>query len=201
MNDAFKHYSNALFLDPDLCLSRFYQELVLRHPEYHDSLFTAAMAFYDHDFAEPISKGRIGALMYFSGNFQEAEQFLSDAQTALPGMNRPYYYLGAIALAAGDTTKTLALWDKSRTLDVNDQLVNWKYGMLLAALKMEQAKPVLERALKPRTGEPLQQKQGIFYPKLPPVSNSVLSEQFMRYVNPNVDLVEIKKTLSIVAKH
>ncbi len=195
---AIKYYARAMVIDPDLYLSQFYGELKQRNQESADEVVKMAVASFDTSSSDPISTGRLGALHFFQDDYSAATKYLTHSMKALPGMNRPYFYLGVISLAAGDTLQSIALWDKSSLLDPNDQLVNWNFGMLLVKRDSVRATALLERALKPRTSEPFHQKRKIFYPEMTPYTNTTLSESFMNYVNPEIDLGQIHEQLMMM---
>lgn len=190
-----EYYTKALSLNPTLYLSPFFRELKFRNPGIEKLLLNEAVAEFGGTPGEPISAGRRGALHYFQGNFTSARKDMHQAIEGLPGMNRPYYYIGAMALSEGDTSATYTYWDKSVTLDPNDQLVNWKFGVLLYNTDPVRAKSLLSRATSVRFSEQVSQKRRIFYPEMPPYSNTVLSEALIQTLYPEVDMQEIDSLL------
>jgi|GEM_PF-4500246 len=187
-------YAKAIALDPDIVLSRFYQDLIERNPDLKGQIFELSISSLTEKF-DPISSGRLGAIHFFEGNYSAASKLLESANADLPGLNRPYYYLGAIALSSGDTINALTLWDKSNFLDTNDQLVNWQYGMLAFSMELQEAERLLLRATRSNIAESFFGKRRSFYPNMPLYANTTLSKGFMEYIRPEVGISEIEEAL------
>ena len=186
---AARYYGEAIALDPDLCVSEFFRELVQRDTLASREAVRYAMDLLDIDDPGPVITARLGALNYFIGAHQAAKTMLEDALDDLPGMNRPYFYLGAMQMEAGDTVKGLELWDKSIYLDSEDLLVYESYNTVATRLAEVTRIPIPEDAMYRVQTEPLYWKRRPFYLRFKPHENTVLSKGVMMYIAASAGLL------------
>lgn len=173
-NEAKDALARVLALDPAFYLSACFADLIQRDPSWKTQLPVMALRHLAGS-EDPISRARAGTISYFTGDHVQAASLLQSAIDDLPGMNRPYYYLGEIALAKSDTAQTLALWKKSLFLDPGDHLVH---------ARMRQIEPMHFESGEPRRTEPMFAKRKVFYPGIPLFANTLLSPAFMEYIQP-----------------
>ena len=191
-------YADALAAAPGLFLSQWHADLVGRNPGLASRMLSGAIskvAVYD----DPVSKARYGALLLFDGQPLPARAALESASRQLPGMNRPYFYLGEMALSDGDSSTCRALWQKSWYLDRFDRMVNAKYGALLAPSNPDRARKMLRRSISPAAPEPIALKRRILYPSTKIYRNTTLSASFMRYISPTIDTDAVQKLLQTLS--
>jgi tetratricopeptide (TPR) repeat protein len=195
MKCAYDYYARTLAIDPDISLSPFYREFRARHPQAADSVLSIALRLIPSD-NSPIYRARKGALHYFMGEYDQAGTHLTEAIAMLPDMNRPYYYLGEIAMTNGDTSRAMTLWNTSTTLDRNDKLVNARMGVFLLHKEPQRAKTMLQKALSQgEKSEPMYRKRQVLYPGMIPMHNSVLTREVLDYFDPEIDREAVRTAL------
>lgn len=183
IENAFVHYRHAMAVNPDLARSAFFKDLSARQGRATARLIEEAITYRTTVLRGegPIHQARLGALHFFAGDYQLAASALSEASRSLPGMNRPYYYLGRMALFAGDTVNAEILLNKSVYLDPDDRLVTHALTSLSSPQISDNRSA--SSAHSP-SGEPFYQKRRQFYRSFVPFRNTTLDRYQMAYFKP-----------------
>lgn len=189
-NEALDAMSRTLYAEPTTWLSRYFHDLSARDSIFAISSLDRAISLLETEPYSPIISARLGALQFYQGNLTAARQSLESSLVELPGMNRPYYYLGEIAWAENDTTLAREYFDKSLLIDPEDALVLYR----LDVLNGEQPATALAKAeegAEINSGSPMPgfaPKQATFYDARI-WHYAIIPEEFVRYITLSLNQV------------
>ncbi len=124
---AFEVYKKAIRLDPEILDSKFFADLIARHPPAFKEVFGKPVDALNTN-KSTIIAARLGKILLNGGYYKEAKKILQQVTQELPDLNRPYYYLAFLAKREGDTTQAIALLQKAIYLDKKDYLPPLEMG-------------------------------------------------------------------------
>lgn len=199
---ALKYYEKAILTNPDLAASPFYEELKHRLPEHSKIILqNCAKELYTVSLGnpDPIELGRLGAICYYLGCYNDSEIILRKATQALPNLNRPWYYLALLRQTKrNNDADVLAYFQKAALLDPRDYLVNAEIGKLYQKLeKKHLAITHYKRAMK----NYIQYKDRHFSKSLDmynahPFNDETIPFGLNDYIRPYLDIYELSGTIS-----
>jgi tetratricopeptide (TPR) repeat protein len=121
-----KAYTEALKAAPDLLDSRFFVDLRSRDNVLAETIVLEAKRQLSGEYEQshdPVLAAKLGKIAWSMGNWIEAEKLLKEATDQLPGMNRPWLYLGQIAeYRKNDSILALQCYERAIALDETDGL-------------------------------------------------------------------------------
>lgn len=136
---ALMYYEEAFLTNPDLAASPFYEDLKKRLPEHYQIILqNCVKELYSLSLGNPnaIELGRLGAMYYYLGHYNEAESALRKVTQELPNLNRPWYYLGLLQrIQCHSDVEVLGYFQKAALLDPRDYLVDVEIGKSYQKLK------------------------------------------------------------------
>lgn len=181
-------YAEAISCDPSILDSSFYSELKQR-----DSLLTTNIL--DQSYRnllcsnlseDPIQLAHLGKILEVKGNILIADSILKRSICLLPNLNRPYLYLGQIALLNKDSIKAKMYFEKAVLLDPYDMFA------LLYQSKMERSdnkKQVYHSSilylLKYRASSRYDMNMGIY--KTASLGRTEICPDIEKYIQPQIE--------------
>jgi tetratricopeptide (TPR) repeat protein len=126
LQHAQKVYTEALKITPDLLDSRFFVELISRDNVLAKTVVTEVKRQLSCEYEQshdPVLAAKLGKIAWGMGDWIEAEKLLKEATDQLPGMNRPWLYLGQIVeFRKNDLSFALQCYERAIALDETDRL-------------------------------------------------------------------------------
>ena len=118
-------YAEMLLAEPVALKSDFFASIVRRDSTLSASALKEALRLASQRYADsddPTEESKWAALLFWSGDTDEALPLLYQVRKRMPNYSRPHYYLGRLAEASGDTMVAMAEYRKAAVLGLSDSL-------------------------------------------------------------------------------
>ncbi|GHV20732.1 hypothetical protein FACS1894174_03140 [Bacteroidia bacterium] len=127
-----KVYTQVLVYTPDILDSQFFTDLKTRNNSLFYSIMKNAQVQLEHNIEkrDPLQIARLGKILLAQGNISKAKTLLETSISILPNLNRPYLYLGQIALFNKDSIVAKNYFEKAVALDPSDIFAIWNLSQI-----------------------------------------------------------------------
>ncbi len=196
--ESAKYYTNAIRYSPDILDSKCCADWG-NQPEF--DIVESKLNIFAHspNTYNPIIEARKAKILLHLGDTSQAKQLLQQVSGQLPNLNKPWYYLGVIALSEGDTLTFRKYLSRSLLLDGLDYQLNIEFADFYFYQKeFNDASIYYRNGLKNHVNTYSQHciKTGGYY-GLNTLNNDVLLHKSLSYFKPKIESTDIINNLSI----
>lgn len=185
-------YKKAVKLSPEICFSDFYSDLsARRHAEIREIVVEVSRELKEEvELTDnPIFKARLALLYMVMSKIDYAKSLYLETLDEMPGLNRPWLYLGYIFMHEGKKTDAWNSWNKSYFIAPMDYL----YDSMIAEYYDQEGKQIdakyaqiLSDSKKQRILSTHASKSLYIY-KEKSYNNDFLPKDFLIYIKPDTN--------------